>query len=100
MKTRSEATKAERPLDRLVRLLCPWKRPKRRDLRFVSYAEVDMLVRKGWTIAREEDGNRALGMELLEGAKCESCKRGYNGTHGNGYQPCGCEQPNKSYPER
>jgi hypothetical protein len=23
--------------------------------------------------------------------KCESCKKGYNGRNGNGYQPCGCK---------
>lgn len=22
--------------------------------------------------------------------KCESCKNGYNGENGNGYQPCSC----------
>ena len=24
--------------------------------------------------------------------RCESCKRGFNGTNGNGYQPCGCDK--------
>jgi len=24
--------------------------------------------------------------------KCSSCKHGYDGTHGNGYQPCGCKK--------
>lgn len=23
--------------------------------------------------------------------KCNSCKNGYNGTNGNGYQPCDCK---------
>ena len=30
--------------------------------------------------------------------KCSSCINGYDGTNGNGYQPCGCninKQPNK-----
>lgn len=30
----------------------------------------------------------------IKGAKCQSCKNGFNGTNGNGYQPCGCEQSN------
>ncbi len=24
--------------------------------------------------------------------KCLSCRMGYNGTNGNGYMPCGCNQ--------
>ena len=24
--------------------------------------------------------------------KCESCLKGYDGTNGNGYQPCSCEK--------
>ena len=24
--------------------------------------------------------------------KCESCIKGYNGTNGNGYQPCSCNK--------
>lgn len=27
--------------------------------------------------------------------RCQSCKRGYNGTNGNGYQPCGCDEIKK-----
>ena len=27
---------------------------------------------------------------------CESCKKGFNGRNGNGYQPCGCKPPKPS----
>lgn len=27
--------------------------------------------------------------------KCNSCMKGYNGTNGNGYQPCSCPPNNK-----
>ena len=26
--------------------------------------------------------------------RCESCRRGFDGTKGNGYQPCSCKRPN------
>lgn len=35
--------------------------------------------------------------------KCRSCEKGYNGTNGNGYMPCGCVKKNsleKSRPPR
>lgn len=39
----------------------------RAELRFVDYSEGDRLVRTGeWTIAPEEDCNRAFGMVYLE----------------------------------
>ena len=48
-----------------------WWRPKARRIavRFVTYTEGDSLVREGWTIAPEEDGNHFIGkvwLELLE----------------------------------
>ncbi len=79
---------------RLQRFVGLRSKPKRLGLQFVTYAQGDRMIRNGWTLAPEEDRNRSIGMvwlELLEGAKCESCK--------NGYQPCGhapgCEQPNR-----
>jgi hypothetical protein len=48
------------------------KRGKRLEMRCVTYAEGDRLIKEGWTLSPEEDGNRAFGMvyvELLEGAK-------------------------------
>lgn len=27
--------------------------------------------------------------------RCESCRRGFNGRNGNGYQPCGCPRKDK-----
>jgi hypothetical protein len=41
-------------------------RPKRLELRFVTYAEGDKLVREGWAIAKEEDRNRLIGWVYLE----------------------------------
>lgn len=29
--------------------------------------------------------------------QCESCRKGYNGRNGNGYQPCSCSRPNARY---
>ena len=48
------------------------KRGKRVEMRCVTYAEGDRLIKEGWTLAPEEDGNRGFGMvyvELLEGVK-------------------------------
>jgi hypothetical protein len=48
----------------------PFKRkPKRLELRYLSYAEADRLIREtqgAWTIAPEEDGNHVFGMVYLE----------------------------------
>ena len=46
-----------------------WRRRKRLELRYVTYAEGDRLIREtpgAWTIAPEEDGNRQIGMVYLE----------------------------------
>ena len=59
---------AQRPLERVVRLFFKPKR-KRLELRFVTYAESEPLLKAGWTIAPEEDHNRHIGkvwLELLE----------------------------------
>ena len=45
------------------------RKPKRLELRYLSYAEADRLIREtrgAWTIAPEEDRNRVLGMVYLE----------------------------------
>lgn len=44
------------------------KKPKgkRLYLRFVSYLQAEELMQKGWTIAKEEDKNRVVGMVYLE----------------------------------
>lgn len=42
---------------------------KRLELRFLSYAEADKLIREtsgAWTIAKEEDNNRCIGWVYLE----------------------------------
>ena len=47
-------------------------RPKRLDLRFVTWTEGEKLLHEGWTIAKEEDKNNAIGwvwLELLERTK-------------------------------
>ena len=44
---------------------CPKKR-KRLELKVVTYAEAELLVRSGWTIAPEEDTNRNYNMVYLE----------------------------------
>lgn len=41
-------------------------KPKRLELRFVSYAEGDRLSREGWVIAKEEDHNKVPGFVYLE----------------------------------
>ena len=45
------------------------RRPKRVELRYLTYAEADRLIREtrgAWTIAPEEDTNACLGMVYLE----------------------------------
>ena len=32
--------------------------------------------------------------------KCESCRKGYNGTNGNGYMPCGCKPKSNGKPPK
>lgn len=42
-------------------------KPKRLELRFVSYGEGDALIRKGWQLALpEEDSNKVFGMVYVE----------------------------------
>lgn len=44
-----------------------FERPTRTGLRFVPYwPDAALLVRDGWTVAREEDRNRQLGWVWLE----------------------------------
>ncbi len=49
-------------------LLALFGKPKRKrlDLRCVSWAEGDRMLREGWTLAPEEDQNRVRGMVWLE----------------------------------
>jgi len=35
-------------------------------LRFVSWPEAETLIAKGWTIAKEEDENKVIGMVYVE----------------------------------
>jgi hypothetical protein len=42
------------------------KRRRRINYVYVSYAIGEELVKKGWTIAKEEDNNHAFGMVCLE----------------------------------
>jgi len=45
------------------------RRQKRLELRFVSYADADILIRESpdeWKIAKEEDANPRLGWVYLE----------------------------------
>lgn len=39
----------------------------------------------------DENWDRIFGSKSSDD-KCNSCKKGYNGTNGNGYQPCGCKK--------
>jgi len=32
--------------------------------------------------------------------KCSSCLKGYDGTKGNGYQPCGCKEDKPTSPPK
>lgn len=41
-------------------------KPKRLELRYVTYSEGENLVRQGWTISPEEDKNFVNGMVFLE----------------------------------
>lgn len=41
-------------------------KPKRLELRCVSYIKGNELLRQGWTIAPEEDHNRIIGTVWLE----------------------------------
>ena len=53
----------------LVLLIGDKRKRQRLELRYLSYAEADRLIREtqgAWTIAPEEDGNRVLGMVYLE----------------------------------
>jgi len=45
------------------------RKPERLELRFLTYAAADNLIREtggAWTIAHEEDRNRCVGMVYLE----------------------------------
>lgn len=50
-----------RQLTRLLR-----RRKAAREVRHVSWEEGDRLLREGWRLAKEEDGNRVLGMVYVE----------------------------------
>ena len=64
----------------ILKILKTFFSPKRKrlELRFVTYAEGDKLIRETngeWTIAKEEDNNRCIGWVYLErvlkgGSKC------------------------------
>lgn len=42
------------------------RKPRRLELRLVTYSEAEALLREGWTIAREEDHNGKIGWVYLE----------------------------------
>lgn len=45
--------------------------------------------------ANEPSTCKRCGHKEPAGIWCNSCTKGYDGTNGNGYQPCGCnKQPN------
>jgi len=52
-------------LQRIFRRLFPAK-PQRLELKLATYSEAGGLLRAGWSIAPEEDGNRAFGHVYLE----------------------------------
>jgi len=72
---------------------------------FVSNAN-DTTNRKGYIVGRLTDNinndkpnliQRILNF-LFWDDRCESCKKGYNGRYGNGYQPCGCKPTGERTP--
>ena len=48
-----------------------------------AYVDADRAMRAG-----------SQGGALPRDTRCESCRRGFDGTKGNGYQPCSCKRPN------
>lgn len=54
-------------IEAILKAFRPPKR-KRLELRFLPYAEADKLLRENsaWTLAKEEDTNRQIGMVYLE----------------------------------
>lgn len=42
------------------------KKPKRVDLKLVSYDNANAYLERGWRIAKEEDTNRSIGFVWLE----------------------------------
>ncbi len=52
-------------LQRMVRRFFAPK-PKRLELKLATYSEAEGLLRAGWTLAPEEDLNRAFGLVYLE----------------------------------
>ena len=43
-----------------------FKKKRRVGLILVPYAQADALIKEGWTIAKEEDNNRKIGIVYLE----------------------------------
>ena len=41
-------------------------KPKRLELKLATYSESDSLLKQGWSLAAEEDHNRAFGLVYLE----------------------------------
>jgi len=59
----------------LARLRVKWQnlfrrifasKPKRLELKLATYSEAEGLLKQGWTLAPEEDRNRAFGLVYLE----------------------------------
>lgn len=43
-----------------------FNKPKRLELRYVTWTEAGRLLHEGWTVAKEEDYNHRLGWIYLE----------------------------------
>lgn len=65
MNPRQIINAAFRSLHRMVRRIFAPK-PKRLELKLATYSEAEGLLRAGWTLAPEEDHNRAFGLVYLE----------------------------------
>jgi len=46
----------------------------------------------------KKDSTYQLIKDNLYSEKCNSCTNGFDGTNGNGYQPCGCNDGKPSNP--
>lgn len=55
-----------RVIKKILSLFAPKKKMRRVALKFVSYYEGDKLIKEGWTLPKEENTNRVLGMVFLE----------------------------------
>ena len=64
--------------------------------KFCECKEVGRVARDMKSTCMQCGGIDAYKASKLRG-KCSSCINGYNGTNGNGYQPCGCAYKNDKH---